>query len=223
MASTKGKFLRFLSGMILNKAHVTDAQDVGGFRLLTLRSALASFSAGSKIQVLLPSDDARTYTPIPSPGGFSLLGWKQAGGPGAQWLSTVGTGDEILFVGPQRSLDLAAGPVVIVGDETSMAVAAALAVERAEPVHAVLQSEVEREVRAAASSVGLRSLDVVRRGDTAATVTKVTARLAEHPSAVVGLTGCADIVVAARDALKRAGVRNVKAKPYWIAGKAGLD
>ena len=169
MASGKGKVLRLLSGLLLKRAAILDAEGVGGFRRLVVRAEVPRFSAGAKIQVLLPSDETRTYTPIPSPHGMTLLAWTHAGGPGARWMANVGVGESIQFLGPQRSLELAPGRVVIVGDETSVAVAAAFEAERPGQVHAVIQSDHGQDTRTAAATVGLRSLTVVPRGDTSAT------------------------------------------------------
>lgn len=223
MSSVKGKLVRLVSRFALERATVVSARAVGGFQRLVLRSGVRAFSAGTKVQILLPSDDVRTYSPIASPDGMVLLGWMHAGGPGAQWMSSAREGEELPFVGPQRSLELAEGPVVIVGDETSVAVAASFAAERPGQVHAVIQSNGVGDVRAAAESVGLGQLDVIARGDTAATVEAVNARLAHTPEAAVALTGGSELVVAVRDALRSAGVKKVKTKTYWIPGKTGLD
>ncbi|MFK7988702.1 MAG: hypothetical protein AB8I08_21965, partial [Sandaracinaceae bacterium] len=171
----------------------------------------------------LPSDDARTYSPIASPDGMVLLGWKHAGGPGARWISEVTTGDEVQFLGPQRSLELPPGPVVLVGDETSVAVAAALEAERPGLVHAVIEADDEVGVRAAAASVGLHELVVLPRGDRNVTAAMVIAKRLEHPSAAVALTGGSQSVIHIRDALRVAKVPDVKTKPYWIPGRTGLD
>jgi NADPH-dependent ferric siderophore reductase len=222
MSSAKGRIVRLFSG-VLRRAVVASVRDIGGFRRVLLRCDVPRFSAGAKVQLLLPSDDMRTYTPIRAPDGVTLLGWTHAGGPGARWLAGVQAGEELPFVGPQRSLGLDAGPVVLVGDETSVAVAAAFAVERSTAVHAVIQSDAAAGFREAAASVGLAGVVVVARGDTAASVEAVSAARSTSPSAVVGLTGGSELVVAVRDALRRAGVRNIKTKAYWIPGKTGLD
>jgi len=223
MSSVKGKLIRLVSRVTLERAAVVSAQAIGGFQRLLLRSDVRAFSAGAKVQLLLPSDDVRTYTPVASPDGMVLLGWMHAGGPGARWMSSARPGDVLPFVGPQRSLQLDAGPVVLVGDETSVAVAAAFAVERPGQVHAVIQSDDAAGVRAAAESVGLEKTDVMARGDTAATASAVKARLSLAPNATVALTGGSELVVAVRDALRRDRVRNIKTKTYWIPGKTGLD
>jgi NADPH-dependent ferric siderophore reductase len=222
MASGKGKVLRLLSGVLLKRAAILDAEGVGGFRRLVVRAVVPPFSAGAKIQVLLPSDEVRTYTPIPSPHGMTLLAWTHAGGPGARWMANVGVGENIQFIGPQRSLQLAPGRVVIVGDETSVAVAAAFEAERPRQVHAVIQSSSGQDVRAAAAAVGLTSLDVVSPGDTNTTAA-IVGKLAATPGTALALTGCSALVVSVRDVLRAVGAKNVKTKPYWIPGRVGLD
>lgn len=229
MSSLKGKLVRMVSHVALPRATVASAELVGGFRRLVLTTgaprgeAGAKALAGTKVQLLLPSDDVRTYSPIASPEGMVLLGWVHAGGPGAAWMANAQPGEVLPFAGPQRSLSLDAGPVLIVGDETSVAVAAAFAVERPGRVHAVFQAADVEEVRVASECVGLSQLDVVSRGNTGETVAAVQARLAQTPDAVVAVTGGSVLVVAVRDALRRAGVRKVKTKTYWIPGKKGLD
>lgn len=222
MASGKGKVLRLLSAVLLKRASIIEADVVGGFRRLVVRAEVPQFAAGAKIQVLLPSDEARTYTPIPSPHGMTLLAWTHAGGPGARWMANVGVGESIQFLGPHRSLELAAGPVVIMGDETSVAVAAAFEAERPRQVHAVIQSNSGQDIRAAAAAVGLSSLEVVSRGDTIATAA-IVGKLAATAGTALALTGCSALVVSVRDALRAVGIENVKIKPYWIPGRVGLD
>jgi NADPH-dependent ferric siderophore reductase len=135
----------------------------------------------------------------------------------------VQPGTEVRFAGPQRSLELPAGPVIVVGDETSVAVAASFEVERHGQVHAVFQAGSVDDVRAAAERVGLGQIAVVPRGDVAATVEAVVAARANVPGAVVGLTGGSELVLAVRSALRARGINNIKTKTYWIPGKRGLD
>lgn len=221
--SPKGKLVRVLAGARLKRAAVVAVHEFGGFQRLRVQYNEQRVAAGTKIQVLLSSDDMRTYTPIPALDGMLLLGWKHAGGPGARWMATVQTGDELRFVGPQRSLTLTAGPVILIGDETSVAVAAAYATERPGQIHTIIQTAAPADVRTASESVGLPQVGTVARGDTAATVEAVVAILARTPDSHVVLTGGADLVVAVRDGLRRAGVRNITTKTYWIPGKTGLD
>lgn len=220
MSSFKGKVVRLLSAVAVKRGAVVESEEVGGFRRLVVRCEV-EVPAGSKVQLLLPTDDMRTYTPIPSKGGMGLLGWTRAGGPGAAWMSRARVGDEVAFVGPQRSLEMDPGPVVVVGDETSVAVAAAFASARPGEVHAVLQARSIAEVRAAAVAVGLAGADVVEAGETGAIASAVRAKLAAGAS--VALTGGAEMVLAVREALRAEGVPRVKTKTYWVPGKTGLD
>ncbi|MGC4088952.1 MAG: hypothetical protein QM756_13845 [Polyangiaceae bacterium] len=223
MSSAKGKFLRLIGAAFLRRANVTAADDVGAFRLLVLGGDAPKPNAGAKLQLLLPSDDVRTYTPIATPVGVALLGWKHAGGPGARWLTEVRVGTEILFAGPQRSLELAAGPVIVVGDETSVGVAASFEAERPGQVRAVFQANVLDDVKAAAARVGLGRVAVVPRGDVTATADAIAQARTEAPGAVVALTGGSELVIAVRTALKARGIDGIKTKTYWIPGKTGLD
>lgn len=223
MSSTKGRVFRLLSSMLLKRVSVVEAQAVGGFRRLRLGGDVPTFTAGMKVQLLLPSNDTRTYTPVPSPEGMLLLGWQHAGGPGARWMAGVGKGDELLFLGPQRSLELMPGSVLLVGDETSVAVAASIEADRAGQVHTLIQTDVADDVRAAAASVGLRQVGVVARGDHQTTADVIAAKVSEAPDTAVVLTGCSELVVAVRGLLRAVGIGNVKTKAYWIPGKVGLD
>ena len=208
---------------MLEHATVDSVEAIGSFQRVQLRCDVKAFSAAAKVQVLLPSNNVRTYTPIPAPGGIVLLGWQHGAGPGARWLRNVRAGDELSFANPQRALQLDAGSVIVVGDETSVGVAAAFSLERTRQAHAVIQSDTASEVRQAAASVGLQHVDVVARGDTGAMRDAVTARLSKSPGAIVALTGGSELVVSVRDALRQAGVRSIKTKTHWIPGKTGLD
>lgn len=223
MSSVKGRLVRLLGGVMLKRGTVHAVQDLGGFQWLGVRCDAGPIAAGTKLQILLPSDDMRTYTPIAAADGFSLLGWKHAGGPGARWLASVQVGDAVVFVGPQRSLELAAGPVVLVGDETSVAVAAALAAERPGHVQAVIQTAAPADVRRAAQAVALPAVATVAPADIAATVDLIRRKLADWPTAQVALTGCSEPIVAIRQALRGSGAAHIKTKTYWIPGKTGLD
>lgn len=222
MSSTKGKIARLMSGL-LKRATVGEVEDVGGFRRVVLRCELPAFSGGTKVQILLPSDDVRTYTPVRAPGGMVLLGWQQAGGPGSHWLTQARVGDVLPFFGPQRSLELAPGPVVLVGDETSVAAAASLELDRPGQVHAVIASDAASDVRGAAASIGLHHVEVVSRGKAAEAANLVERRLSTWVDATVALTGGSELVLGVRSALRQSGVRKIKTKTYWIPGKAGLD
>nr|HEX4317287.1 hypothetical protein [Kofleriaceae bacterium] len=223
MSSAKGKLVRLFGGFVLSRGTIASSELVGGFRKLVVATDAAPPRAGSKVQVLLPSDDVRTYTPIASsePRGFTLLGWTRASGPGARWLAdAVTAGGAVGFVGPQRSLELPPGKLVIVGDETTVAVAASFARERGDHVQALIEAESTDGVHAAAVAVGLRAITAIGR-DKRADLVAAAAELAA--GATVAVTGGSQLVVAVRAALRDRGVRDARTKTYWIPGKAGLD
>ena len=68
MASPKGLLLSAVGRLVLRHARVTAVEDLGGhLRRIALASDElrgASWTAGDKVQVLLPSKDVRTYTPL---------------------------------------------------------------------------------------------------------------------------------------------------------------
>lgn len=223
MASLKGRLVKVLGSAFLSSASVASVDDVGaGFRRIVLRSD-ARPAAGTKLQLLLPSDDMRTYSPVTTDAGIELLGFKNAPGPGGTWVRQVKSGDALRFVGPQRSLELPPGPVIVVGDETSVAVAWSFEVARPGQVHAVIEAGDEGDVRAAADAVGLKQTTVVRRGDVDGAVKAVLAARAASPSASIGLTGGSVMLVAARTALREKGERDLRVKTYWVPGRSGLD
>jgi NADPH-dependent ferric siderophore reductase len=224
MSSAKGKLVRLFGSLLLSHAKVIAAEAVGGFRRLRLQGDGLKVHAGDKVQVLLPSDDVRTYTPIAwRDGSIVVLGWTHANGPGAKWLAQVEVGSDVSFARPQRSLSLPEGPVILVGDETSVGVAASFEVAQPGQVQAVFQGASPDSIRAAAASVELQSVKVVAQGDTKTTVEAILQAREAATKASIVLTGGSELVVAVRAALREQGIRDVKTKAYWIPGKVGLD
>lgn len=195
----KGRIFRALGGLLLHEARVTAVHAEGAFVTLDLDSdALRDAAPGDKIQVLLPGDVVRTYTPIPGDVP-RLLVYLHGDTPGPRWARAVRAGDVVRFKGPDRSLALPPGERVIVGDETSVAVAqayrAAALIETPHAVH------------------GVRTF---ARGDYAGIAAAVPV------AAVVGLTGGAPLVQGVRAELRRRGI-DAKVKTYWAPGRTGLD
>ena len=223
--SMKAKMLRALGGVLLKEARVVSAEDVSPcFRKLVLRAdAVSAPEPGSRIQILVPGDEVRTYTPIASGDTLVLLGARHAGGPGAAWIGAAQVGEGVQFVGPQRSLSLPAGPVIMVGDETSVAVAASFEAARPGQVHGIFAARDPEATRLAAQSVGLERAQALPASDLSGVVEAVGVARGERPGAAVAITGGSELVVAVRAALRNAGVGELKTKAYWIPGRAGLD
>lgn len=196
----KGRILRALGGLVLNEGRVRSVRTEPPFVHVELDApALVDARPGDKIQVLLPGDVVRTYTPIPGDPP-RLLVYLHGDTPGPRWARALRPGDPLRFKGPDRSLDLPPGARVIVGDETSVAVAAAYrgALALIESPHPI---------------PGVRTF---ARGDYAGLAAAVPA------GAVVGLTGGAPLVTGVRAELRRRGVE-ARVKTYWAPGRTGLD
>ncbi|MBK9365286.1 MAG: siderophore-interacting protein [Deltaproteobacteria bacterium] len=231
MSSGKGRILSFFGGLVLTEATITHNEALGPYRRLSLRGEglqAKTFEPGDKLQLLLPGDDVRTYTPITwARGETSLLVYLHGETtPAPRWAQAAAPGDILRFVGPQRSLSLPPGPVVLIGDETSIAVAAALHLARPGQVKAVLSVADEHAARAAAAAVGLPSPTLLAREantDAHHQAIAAAARAAGAPGRSIGLCGGAALIQGVRAALRAGGVEGVKVKAYWAPGKVGLD
>lgn len=185
----------------------------------------ARFVPGDKVQLFLAGEGMRTYTPVEwdAAGKTFFVGFvHDEAGPGVRWLRALKVGDEAALFGPRRSLDASAlpGPLVLVGDETSLAVAAALT--RAKPgrhVTALLESSHPDEVKQVASALGLSHLTVTARGKLEAPL------LAQLDVGATPLfTGRAATIQALKQALRaQQRAPGGLTKAYWAEGKRGLD
>lgn len=236
MASGKGILLGALGGLVLRDATVTDVADVGSsFRGVVLEGdALRgqSFSPGDKIQMLLPSRDCRTYTPITwdaQRGRTELLVYHHNDSPSGAWIRGLRKGDVCRFVGPQRSLRVPtdAKRIVLFGDETSCAVTRAIAAA-ASPSRlvCVLEASAEEATRHALGELAENATLVWRDPDDAhldRVIDGLAGALAK-PGAELLLTGRAQAIQAVRAGLKRRAVSAPSAvRAYWSLGRVGLD
>lgn len=183
-----------------------------------------AWTAGDKIQVLLSSLDVRTYTPVAwQDGTTKLVVYDHGDSPGASWSRRVKVGDPCRFVGPQRSLRRHGNkPAVVFGDETSIGVVAALALEP--NLSAVLEVRSPENVIAAFAALGTQaSIFCVARIAGDAHLAECASTLAEHRSAELMLTGRAQSIQVLQTKLRSAGVRSEANKAYWSVGKTGLD
>lgn len=203
MSSVKGHLFRLLSTALLQRARVTSVERAGAFVEIEL-DAMEDLRPGDKVQVLLPSHDVRTYTPIVGPRP-RLLVHLHAETPGPQWAASACVGDELRFKGPERCIDLPEGAVSIVGDETSIATALSYANARPGRVTSLIEADAPFE-----------GVLTFARGDHAAIASAVPSEGA------VAITGGAALVRGVRDALRARGLRPT-VKTYWAPGRRGLD
>lgn len=234
MASGKGIVLGALGGLLLRNATVRSVRDVSAhFRALELVGPAlrdVEFHPGDKMQVLLPSRDVRTYTPLRwdrEAGETELLVYHHTESPSGAWIRGVANGESCRFVGPQRSLRRAgAGPAVLFGDETSCAVARAFAA--VDPGLAlVLETSHEADVVRALGELAARATLVPRSADDshiAGVLDGLQARIERQPGAELYLTGRAQAIQGVRAGLKARGLPSpTGTRAYWSLGKRGLD
>jgi len=237
MASPLTGLVEVVSRPLFRAARVDRVED------LTPRVRLASFTAeglapgswrpGDKVQVRMAGLTTRTYTPIATEGGadgFRIVGFVHGDGPGAGWVRGLEPGVEVAVFGPRRSIDCSRleGRVVVVGDETSVGLAAAVAGVGGAIVETLFEATDPDDVRVPAERLGLGVDEVVaRQGGGAhlpALVELVAERLAGGDATLV-VSGDAATVAAVRRHLKDTGVRPARtlAKAYWAEGRRGLD
>ena len=193
-----------------------------------------SWRPGDKVQVRMAGLTTRTYTPVAAPAGadgLRLVGFVHGDGPGARWVRGLEPGAEAAVFGPRRSLDCSGleGRVVVVGDETSVGLVAAVAGVAATEVEAILEATDPDDVRAPAARLGLAEAQVVVRVDDGAhrpvLAGLVAERLGDGDDVTLVVSGDAATVAAVRRHLKEVGVRPARtlAKAYWAEGRRGLD
>ncbi|MDG6110086.1 siderophore-interacting protein [Dactylosporangium aurantiacum] len=192
----------------------------------------ATWVPGAKLR-LRPRRGAfglRTYTPISwdaERGVTRLLAYPHGDGPAARWFRQVAAGDTCEVFGPRRSIDLrgAAGAVVFVGDESSVALAVALRTVTGDVSH-VFEAGDPDGLAEVLTGLGIT--------DRVAVVAKAAdrAELLRHArDAAIGdgytlvVTGDAATVHAVRRDSRAWPHRpaEVKGKAYWAEGRTGLD
>jgi NADPH-dependent ferric siderophore reductase len=154
-------------------------------------------------------------------------------GPGSTWARTAGPGDTAQVLGPRRSLKLGppTTPLVLVGDETSFALAAAW--NGAHPdtpaVATLFEVTALEEAGTVLDAIGVPGARLTTRVDRAGHISELTSSLVEvldaHPGAALCLTGRAQTIALLRRALKgtSAGNRTTIVKAYWDENRSGLD
>ncbi|MBX3263192.1 MAG: siderophore-interacting protein [Labilithrix sp.] len=237
MASGKSVFEAVVGRLLFREVTTLEIRDLGrSFRLVgfggdALRSA--SWEAGDKIQIYLPGQGMRTYTPMTwdaDRGTAELLVYIHGTSPGAEWGRRLRVGDRWQLFGPRRSIRSTgpADPLVLFGDETSFGVARALAdAKRGSSVRCVFEVNDAVESKAALAELGVSGTTIERRpadAHLAATSERLLEELDALPSAALVMTGRAQSIQLVRGRLKaKRALRAGKVKAYWSVGKTGLD
>jgi ferric-chelate reductase (NADPH) len=230
MASAKGLILDALL-FITRAARVASTRDLGhGVRVITLENRAlrdVSWTPGDKIQLVLPTRDVRTFTPSRwANGELELIAFDHGHGPGSVWSRGVTVGDELRFVGPQRSLRRSSRPTVLFGDETSYGLAIAFAGARA-PLASIFevgsdsQVEVVRELGISPAICIVRTPGDGHAGDVADAIAR---QMRAAPSSELVMSGRAQSIQLVRARLRSLGMTDRPSnKAYWSVGKVGLD
>jgi NADPH-dependent ferric siderophore reductase len=172
----------------------------------------------------------RTYTPTSwdvARGVTELIAYTHGTGPAAHWFERVTEGQTCEVFGPRRSIDLreATGPVLFIGDESSVALACALRTvgsdvafvfEARDPAgltDVLVQLKITERVAVVAKSPD--RADLLRRARRDAVQTRYT----------LIVTGDAATVHAVRRDSRgwERKPRQVKGKAYWAENRTGLD
>lgn len=223
MASAKGRVLNLLGRFALTDAEVVRVEPRGAsFVSIELQGpSSVAYAPGTKIQVVLPSQDVRTYTPIERGGGrVELLAFRHGTDtPAMRWLDGLAVGRSVRFKGPDRSLELPADTRTFVGDETAIAVAASYRHVRGPSLRVVFETTPGIDATEALEAVGLRDAVVVPRSDPTASALID----AVDTQARVGMAGGGAFLKRVRNALRSRGASAFKVKAYWVAGRVGLD
>lgn len=214
------------------------------FRRLTLQAPAFRATAwvpGQKLQVPIGGLSTRTYTPMTwdrERGATQLLGYLHGEGPGTAWLCGVLPGDRCQVFGPRASLDVAdaPGPVLLVGDETSFALAHALrTAPQGQDLRLLLEVSSAQESLQVLYALGIDDAVLVEREPGDAHLPALEAALLRlaaqaqaqqaHAPARFVLSGRAGAIQLLSRALRRQGVppSQLRAKAYWAPGKRGLD
>lgn len=230
MASLKGLVSQAIGGLFFTQTRLVSIREPAqGLRELTVEGEAlrgARCEVGDKAQVLVPGPEVRTYTPYgfdSARGSLRFLVFSHGvSSPGVAWGRSVTVGETVQFLGPQRSLAVpATGPVVLFGDETSLAVSHD--VSRRGPARMVLEVTNAEQIRAALPALALEDVTLVERRPSDAHLQDVAVAievaLAKTPTASLLLTGRAQSI----QAVKRTVKAPARTRAYWSVGKKGLD
>jgi NADPH-dependent ferric siderophore reductase len=237
-AKEPGRLSRAVARLWMKPATVTANEQLADrFHLITLEGRALedmTWRPGQKVQIAMGSAFVtRTYTPIEwnaSTGRVCILCYAHGDGPGSAWVRTASPGDACDIFGPRASLDVSgrSGALVIVGDETSIGLAYAVA--RQDPTRFVTSCfEVEDAAAAqqVAARLDLKGVSLFARRADGAHIAALEASLSDAVAAGSSfvLTGKAVTIQTLRQSLRQRLVLTTRlvTKAYWTPGKTGLD
>jgi ferric-chelate reductase (NADPH) len=236
MAGVKKTILSFIGSKILTPAKISSTRNISAaFRMITLGSPAftgAAWQPGQKLQINTGDWDVRTYTPLsldPKAGEIKILAFLHGDGPGATWAKNVKGGDLCDVLGPRPSLAVSdfSRPVILFGDETSLAVASTIV-----PLHKdskfIFEASSVDEVNAILQEIGIPQSGVVPKSAEDGHLEEafgLIKRWAINQDYQLVLTGKAQSIQKIRNLIKEEHLpfTSSKVKAYWSEGKEGLD
>jgi len=220
--------------MLLRGGTVTQVTDLPAqLRQITIDTAPGPWRPGQKVQVHISGRVLRTFTPFRwSERSVSLLVHTVGSTPATRWAHGLSSGSSVRMLGPRPSLELSRlpGSPIMVGDETSVGLAAAWSAHGDVPaIMNIFECDAPDELAAALDNleIGTPHQLIKRDGDDAhldALVPSVLEVVGHNPDAPLVLTGRSQTISAVRRRLKAADLRPPSfVKTYWDPNRTGLD
>lgn len=237
-APQPGRVSRALIRMFMKQARIAHTETLTeDVRLITIESSSfrdVDWVPGQKVQLAMGSAFvARTYTPIEwdaVAGRTRIVAYSHGNGPGSAWARSTVPGDECAVFGPRTSLDVnrVAGACVMLGDETSIALAYAFRQRLAESAfRGLLEVGDVAATRDVLGRLDLGGVELFGRSAGDEHLDEMASRLSAPAmaNATFVLTGKALSIQRLRRALSALGVpaARIITKAYWAPGKTGLD
>jgi NADPH-dependent ferric siderophore reductase len=219
--------------LVLRGGRITGIDDVNDrFRRLTV-AAKGRWSAGDKVQFWLGGTRLRTYTPFAwddDAGTVSFLAYRHGASPATTWVDGLAVNGPVQFLGPRGSVNLGNldGSSIVVGDETSFAVATTCPGAGAAAGARIFEVTDATAAGEALAAIGLAGATVLPREPDDAHHPElcrlVVAAVRAQPEAALVLTGKAQTIKAVRQALKAEGLSpTARVKTYWDPNRTALD
>ena len=226
--------------MLTRSAVVTQVQMLAPkfFQIRLEGNALkhVTWRPGQAMQIVFGAATARAYTPIgwdTEQGVLDILVYAHGSAPGSNWAEAAKPGDKCQVVGPRRSLDLTdlPRPAILLGDETSIALAVSLrhTTRQLQDVELIFEVNSVVDVTQALRALGLPHSKVIQRTAGDAHMdnigTHLTVLLAQRQFSQVISTGKATSIQHIGRFLKRRGFASsgLTNRAYWAPCKKGMD
>jgi NADPH-dependent ferric siderophore reductase len=224
------------SGAMLDNAHVTAcgrlSTDFVRLELSAEAFRKATWTPGAKLQFRprRGTMSLRTYTPMSwdaARGVTELVAYTHGTGPAANWFEQVAEGRTCEVFGPRRSIDLrdATGPVLFIGDESSVGLACALRTVTTD-VSYVFEARDPAGLTDVLAQLTItdRVAVTAKSTDRADLLDRARHDAAQTPYTLVVTGDAATVHAVRRDSRgwERTPHR-VKGKAYWAEGRTGLD